>query len=184
MGCLSNPTVNRPFHALLDLLDQQGGLPVGPSFASGQGFVSGRRKWQPPRRLSSKEVARLVARYEVGAKVRELASEFGVHKHTVSAHLVRQGVPTRIGGRVVDEAAALEILRFYTNGQTMDEIAAEIRRGAVDGVASAQTSERWLSRAGLAAPSDRPLGAPTRPATKDLRSVKRPQRKGVERGLH
>ena len=126
MGCLSNPTVNRPFHALLDLFDQQGGLPVGPSFASGQGFVSGRRKWRPPRRLSSGEVARLVARYEAGAKVRELAIEFGVHKHTVSAHLARQGIPTRIGGRVVDEAAALEIIRLYTDGQTMDAIAEQL----------------------------------------------------------
>ena len=140
MGCLSNPTVNRSFHALLDLLDQQGGLPVGPSFASGQGFVSGRRKWQPPRRLSSEEVARLVARYEVGAKVRELASEFGVHKHTVSAHLARQGIPTRIGGRVIDEATALEIIRLYAGGQTMDQIAAEL------GVAQSTVS-RSLKRA-------------------------------------
>ena len=68
----------------------------------------------------------VVSRYQAGAKVSELAKEFQVHSHTISAHLGRRGVPTRIGGRVVDEAAALEIIRLYAGGETMDAIAAEL----------------------------------------------------------
>jgi len=68
----------------------------------------------------------LVVRYQAGAKIRELADEFDVHKHTVSAHLARRGIATRIGGRVIDAAAAQEIIRLYAGGLTMGEIGAEL----------------------------------------------------------
>ena len=136
MGCLSNCTVNRPFQALLDLVKGRSDLPWASTFAPGQWFAgdsdraathSGdQRLTKAPPRLSPDEVAKLVTRYQEGAKVRELAEEFGVHKHTASAHLARQGIPTRTGGRVVDEAAALEVIRLYADGQTMDAIAAHL----------------------------------------------------------
>jgi DNA-binding MarR family transcriptional regulator len=122
MRCLSNPTVNRSFHTVLTLLEEYHGRSEDRKIASGQQ----REPWAPAHRLSPFEIARLVTRYQAGSKIRELAEEFGVHKHTVSAHLARQGIPTRIGGRIVDEAAALEIIRLYAGGQTMDAIAAEL----------------------------------------------------------
>jgi DNA invertase Pin-like site-specific DNA recombinase len=152
MRCLSNPTVNRPFHTVLTLLEEYHGRSEDRKIASGQrsaksgGGVTTENKrsepWTPPRRLSPLEISQLVERYQAGTKVRELAEEFGVHKHTVSAHLARRGIPTRIGGRVVDEAAALEIIRLYAGGQTMDAIAAEL------GIAQSTVS-RALKEEGL-----------------------------------
>ena len=118
MGCLSNPS--KGLQTVLESAEL-----TGSASPSTQGKTE-QRKWRRPRRLSPAEVSALAARYRAGANVRELADEFGVHKHTVSAHLAKQAIPTRIGGRVIDEAAALRIIRLYASGQTMDEIAAEI----------------------------------------------------------
>ena len=48
--------------------------------------------------------------YGAGASVSQLAEGFGVHRHTVSAHLARQGVSLRPRGlseRRIEEAVAL-----------------------------------------------------------------------------
>ena len=58
--------------------------------------ASGRRR-QVQRRLRVEEQEALIKQYKDGATLIELASQFGVHKHTVSAILARRGVATRRG---------------------------------------------------------------------------------------
>src|ERR1019366_6221183 len=54
---------------------------------------------QVVRRLRADEVNALVARYESGATVYELAALFKIHRTTVSAHLHRHGANVRRGRR-------------------------------------------------------------------------------------
>jgi hypothetical protein len=54
---------------------------------------------QTQRRLSAEQVDQLVAAYQAGKTVRELASQFDLHRTTVLAHLERQGVSRRASRR-------------------------------------------------------------------------------------
>jgi hypothetical protein len=46
--------------------------------------------------------------------MKELASEFGIHRTTVSSHLAGQGVQVRRGG--LDEEQTAEAVRLYEQG--------------------------------------------------------------------
>jgi hypothetical protein len=46
--------------------------------------------------------------------MKELASEFGIHRNTVSAHLTERGVLVRRGG--LDREQAAEAVRLYREG--------------------------------------------------------------------
>ncbi|HEY6737024.1 MAG TPA: hypothetical protein VI322_04895 [Candidatus Saccharimonadia bacterium] len=72
------------------------------------------------RKLSDEEIAELVNAYRGGATVRELGARFGVHRTTVSSHLLRKGVKVRghsMTDSEVDQAAAL-----YGNGLSVERI--------------------------------------------------------------
>jgi transposase len=59
-------------------------------------------------------MAELVDGYRSGKTMKELASDFGIHRNTVSAHLTEHGVPVRRGG--LDQAQAAEAVRLYDEG--------------------------------------------------------------------
>lgn len=93
---------------------------------------SGRR--HPPgasprqRRLSPSEVDELVAAYQVGEKVADLAARFGIGRTTVKPHLRRRGVAGRpyrqVHGELLDRARAL-----YAQGWSLRAIEAELGIG-------------------------------------------------------
>ena len=56
----------------------------------------------------------LVAGYEAGTSMKELAAEFGINRLTVSSHLRRTGVPIRRGG--LDHEQASEAAGLYSDG--------------------------------------------------------------------
>ncbi len=65
----------------------------------------------------------MVVRYRAGVTVRQLATEFGIHRATVGRHLEARGVDTRqlkLSRKVVEEAA-----RLYLGGAILDELAAQ-----------------------------------------------------------
>jgi len=84
--------------------------------------------------------AELVARYEAGATIRELAVWSGAHRETVVRHLVRGGVELRRSGLTEDQIK--EAARRYLDGATLVEIAE--RYGVV-----ASTVRAALLRQGL-----------------------------------
>jgi hypothetical protein len=51
------------------------------------------------RRPTTTECAELVAGYQAGQTIRELAEQFGFHRETVSAALERAGIPRRYHAR-------------------------------------------------------------------------------------
>ena len=46
-------------------------------------------------RLRADQIAALIEAYRAGKSMKELASEFGLHRTTVSTHLSNLGVPVR-----------------------------------------------------------------------------------------
>jgi transposase-like protein len=77
--------------------------------------------------LDPDEVSELVARYEDGETVYELATRFGIHRDTVTQFLKDHDVPRRYHERVpVDLAEAAEL---EAAGLTMTEIAAQLGIG-------------------------------------------------------
>jgi DNA-directed RNA polymerase specialized sigma24 family protein len=73
------------------------------------------------RRLRSDDLDALVAGYEAGKTMKELAGEFGVSRQTVGGHLRRAKVPVRRAGLVSGQLA--EVVALYESGWTSRELA-------------------------------------------------------------
>ena len=107
------------------------------------------RQRQAQRRLTAEQVQQLVAEYENGASVQDLASHWGIHRTTVAAQLRQAGVRLRRQGvpdRLLDEA-----IRLYNDGWSCQRLAD--RYGC-----NATTVWKVLQQAGvkLRAPWERP----------------------------
>lgn len=100
--------------------------------------------------LTDAEVNGLVAAYEAGATLRELAKQFHIHRVTVAAHLAGCGVPVRHRG--LDAGQAKEATRLHQAGWALVQLS---RRFEVD----AQTVRQTIARQGVPI---RPGGRPRR----------------------
>jgi Mor family transcriptional regulator len=76
---------------------------------------------QVSRQLRTSEAIELARDYEAGASLKELASRYRIHQHTVSAILDRQGVPRR--GKKLDRYRTAVILA-YEGGDSFATLAA------------------------------------------------------------
>lgn len=69
-------------------------------------------------KLIADEIAELVTRYQAGASMRFLATEFNIHEGTDRVHLRSQGIPLRptrvLTGRQDDEAERLYVDQVWT----------------------------------------------------------------------
>jgi|1185.fasta_scaffold301550_1 transposase len=94
---------------------------------------------QIQRHLSADDVLSVIAAYEQGATIDELATRFGVHRTTVMAHLERQGAPRRCGTvtKNLNEAT-----RLYEQGWSLARVGDHF---GVDG----ETVRRALRAAGV-----------------------------------
>ncbi|MDO5500706.1 MAG: hypothetical protein Q4F67_13600 [Propionibacteriaceae bacterium] len=70
--------------------------------------------------LSPAQVDELVGLYEAGTTLMELGEQFGVHRRTAAAHLVRRSVPIRRRG--LDESHIAEAVELYTGGLSLMEV--------------------------------------------------------------
>jgi transposase-like protein len=77
---------------------------------------------QAQRRLDPEGIARLVAAYEAGGRVKRLATEFGIHRDTVHNILKREGVLRQPGIQPEDLP---EAIRLYHDGWSLARLAAE-----------------------------------------------------------
>ena len=76
---------------------------------------------QRQRRLSEAQVIEMVARYEEGATVYELATEFGCHRTTVSARLKKAEVSLRLQSPTTNVIDSM--INLYSSGLSSIEIA-------------------------------------------------------------
>jgi DNA-directed RNA polymerase specialized sigma24 family protein len=86
--------------------------------------VNLRTRKQVQHRLNADEVDELVKRYRAGAKVGELAANFGVHRDTVSEQLDRQGVARRQKGLAPELLS--ELIALYRSGSSLATIGAKM----------------------------------------------------------
>jgi DNA-binding CsgD family transcriptional regulator len=91
--------------------------------------------------LRPAQVEALIAGYRSGKTMKELASEFGIDRRTVSTHLRRAGVSSRRGG--LDDEQVVEATRLYEAGWSSGRLAERF------GV-SADSVLKALRRAGMA----------------------------------
>jgi len=82
-----------------------------------------RRVKQVQRRLTPDEVVDLVRRYQAGETAELLAAAFQIHRTTVTAHLQRNGIQRRGGGRRVLAASDVQVAaELYEAGQSLASI--------------------------------------------------------------
>ncbi len=82
------------------------------------------QSYKPNRKLQLDEVQKLVAQYQAGASIAELARQFGMHTQTVDAHLKRQGIEKR-GAYKLSPEQVDKAVRLYADGWSTIEIAKE-----------------------------------------------------------
>jgi DNA-directed RNA polymerase specialized sigma24 family protein len=75
---------------------------------------------QRQRRLGRAEQEELVARYQAGDLMTELAERYGIHRRTVSAILERHSVPTRASGLAPEQIQRAVLM--YAQGQSLAKI--------------------------------------------------------------
>lgn len=73
---------------------------------------------QAQRRLSPAELEALIAEYEAGARISELAKVYDLHRTTVAGHVARAG-KTR---PVMTDAQIDEAVRLYREGWTLHNV--------------------------------------------------------------
>jgi DNA-binding transcriptional regulator LsrR (DeoR family) len=95
------------------------------------------------RRLTAIEIAALVAEYQHGRSLNELARQFGVHRRTVADHLERLGVARKVN---LPKLTPTDIERAVSQYQAGDSLATVGKTLNVD----ASTVQRALKRAGVA----------------------------------
>lgn len=77
--------------------------------------------------LASVEIDSLVERYRVGATVRQLGTEFGIHHATVGRHLEARGVDTR--ELLLSTEAIRQASELYQAGATLEDLATQYQVG-------------------------------------------------------
>ena len=90
------------------------------SSGGGDAIVSRRRPKQNQIRLTSEEVGALVAAYQAGSTLDEVAADFGIYVRTAAAHLERHGVAQRRHRLTSDEVA--EAIHLYEQGWSLSQI--------------------------------------------------------------
>jgi transposase len=73
------------------------------------------------RPLRAAEIDQLVAAYEAGATVFELATRFNIHRTTVGRHLKERGIDTR--PPALDATALPKLTQLYKDGHSIATIA-------------------------------------------------------------
>lgn len=106
-----------------------------------KGRLSNPRRLRVQRGLGSGKIDRLVAGYDAGQSLQDLAQIFGVHRRTVAAHLGKRGVPRRAQHRKLTEAEVIEAYHCYRAGASLAELGRLFD-------AHAKTMRRALVRAG------------------------------------
>jgi hypothetical protein len=103
------------------------------------------------RRLSRPEVEALVADYEAGKRVGELAEVYGIHRTTVSAHVARAGKTRgRLSEAQVDEAVRLDEQGWSLRAVGRHLDVADKRPGVLDRRTRGRPSARTATAGALA----------------------------------
>ena len=105
--------------------------------------LQGRLSNPTQRRLSTSNIADLIAAYDAGATISQLAAEFGIHRTTVGALLDRRQVPRHRERTAWDSGTLEKAAELYASGLSLADVADQF---GID----AQTVANRFRRAGVA----------------------------------
>lgn len=100
------------------------GLAQRPERASIADPDTAERRQRPHAALSDDQVDQMVALYQDGATVYELADRFKCHRQTVSRRLRSRGVRMRLTGMLPEQVE--EAQRLYESGMTLKAVSAAV----------------------------------------------------------
>jgi transposase-like protein len=130
LGCYSN--LGDQGERLRELLEMTPSEPPKPILRTNR---------QVQHRLRDTQPDQVVAGYQAGATVYELAKKFGIHRHTVSDILERHGVARRYRKLSAEQLALACAL--YENGSSLTQVGRQLDH-------SAETVRQALMKAGVA----------------------------------
>jgi DNA-binding CsgD family transcriptional regulator len=130
---------NTPLATLIRVGKDNLSAAARPAFSQVNGAKP--RDYHRNRRLTTDEQAQLVEQYRSGMATRELARQFGIHRHTVAKHLKRVGVVVR-GQRKMTPELVKRAKQLNAHGHSLAVIGKQL------GV-EASTVHKALKRAGL-----------------------------------
>jgi transposase-like protein len=130
---------NTPFAKLLRTAKDIGLEEKRP--ASSQVKALNPQTYRMNRKLSPAERSKLAEQYQLGLSVLELARKFEMHRHTVAAHLEREGVDVRPQKKMTPRLVA-RARQLYEQGNSLSEVGRQL------GV-EASTVGKALKRAGV-----------------------------------
>jgi len=110
-----------------------------PSFDTPAPMVT-RAPWRSVRRLNPAQIEQLVADYQAGQTVYELAAQYGINRKSVSKQLHAQGVTMRMGG--LSDTQIEQAVRLYAQGTSLAVIGQ--RLGVDAGTVHARLRERGV----------------------------------------
>lgn len=110
--------------------------------AEGPRHQTGRLSNPAQRRLTPTDIDDLIAVYQAGATIRQLAYDFDIHRSTVAAHLDRRQIPRREAKTAGDDTTLAEAAESYATGSSLADVA---RRYGID----PQTVANRFQRAGV-----------------------------------
>jgi len=134
----SNPAARPAFARLLNFVTDSPEISNPESSVTWEIAVG--RRHQIQRRLSTSESEELCRAYQSGKTIRELTSQFGIHKTTVTAVLDRAGIDRRIRTISPEEVVQAEVL--YAEGFSTASIGSRLGF-------SAETIRSNLTRRGV-----------------------------------
>jgi len=108
--------------------------------------------------LAHEQVDGLVADYQAGMKVSDIAAKYSVNRWTVRHHLIRREIPVRLRG--MDDAQVPEAIALYGAGHTLAEIGRLLD-------ADPGTVRNTLRREGVELRTAAPRTRDTRPGASD-----------------
>lgn len=136
-GHLSNP--NSPFVKLIRLGERDSSAEVRP--ASPHVNQVNLQRYRPNRKLTPAERVKLADDYRFGLSVLKLARKYKMHRHTVAAHLEREGIAVRPQKKMTPRMLA-QAKQLYEEGRSLAEVGRQL------GV-EASTVGKALKRAGV-----------------------------------
>jgi DNA-directed RNA polymerase specialized sigma24 family protein len=117
-GQFSNPSTRRRLDALIKAIE------LGRGSDEAVDLALHKTRHAVIKKLSASQVDELVAGYEAGATIYQLAARFSIHRTTVSAHLHRKGIELR--GRGLTGGGVAEAAHLYLSGWSLERIAVKL----------------------------------------------------------
>lgn len=86
---------------------------ISPTEIESQGTIEVKRLHQQQKRLTEREIAEIVVKYNAGISTYDLAKEYGCHRRTISDNLKKQGI--KVTNQLMERKGVVElVMQMYS----------------------------------------------------------------------